>query len=747
MKCPACPSPLQQTINRHGKVVDYCEHCQGMWLDNGELFSYTKRIGDLNEALSRPLLQAHQGQRVCPRCGPGNLMEVGGLLQPDLEVDRCTCCGGIWFDSGELNKYKDIEGQGSTAQLLNRLQKRSGGTSQRLPGFVEPSNQNAVSELEATRKTSGAASPGGKATSAPGSTASGASGDDTASDSAPDEYQAGSPGELAAFPLPSLAFRSLATVGVLYGILYIILVLATQAMNLHPMVSILTTAAVLLVQFIISPWIMDWQLGWFYSCDWVSPQQLPEHLEQFVRKVATKHGMAFPCFGVIRDGSPNAFTYGRYPGDARIIITRGLMEKLTPHELESVVAHEIGHVVHWDMALMTLAAMVPIVLYQVYNVLMRFVRRAGGGRNNGKGALAIVALVAYLCYIVSEYIVLFLSRTREYHADTFAAEECANSNYLASALVKVAYGLASDMSVVAGESGEDTAGRREATSGRMFAPLGIFDPTSAKALVSSTAVVGGTGGADRERIKDAMQWDLWNPWASYFELHSTHPLTANRLDQLGRLSFRYGHKPFVLFDREQPESFWDEFFVDFLMLYLPLISGICGTYVAMSAHHHWYGTFGGFLLGYGAGNLVQLFFSYKFEFFTQTVASLLKNVKVSGIRAIPARLKGKIIGKGIPGYILSEDMTFQDQTGFMFVDYQQPLAVMEWWFALTKDAYVGQEVVLEGWYKRAPVPYFELYKVKSRSGEILSTCWTYTMRWVFTFGMMIGGAFLAFGGV
>ena len=73
--------------------------------------------------------------------------------------------------------------------------------------------------------------------------------------------------------------------------------------------------------------------------------------------------MKYPKIGYIKDGSPNAFTYGRTKNDARIMLTHGIFDLLTPEEVKAVVSHEIGHAVHYDMFLMTAVQIVPLVLY------------------------------------------------------------------------------------------------------------------------------------------------------------------------------------------------------------------------------------------------------------------------------------------------------------------------------------------------------------------------------------------------
>jgi len=109
--------------------------------------------------------------------------------------------------------------------------------------------------------------------------------------------------------------------------------------------------------------------------------------------------------------------------------------------VQAVVAHEVGHAKNWDMFLMTVVQLVPLILYYVYRTLMQL---KSGSRSNQKGSghVALLAIGTYVLYIICEYIVLWFSRTREYYADRFAGEVTRAPNSLASALVKIAYGLA-----------------------------------------------------------------------------------------------------------------------------------------------------------------------------------------------------------------------------------------------------------------------------------------------------------------
>ena len=78
-------------------------------------------------------------------------------------------------------------------------------------------------------------------------------------------------------------------------------------------------------------------------------------------------------------------------------------------------------------------------------------------------------------------------------------------------------------------------------------------------------------GVGAENLKSAMQWDLWNPWAAFYELNSTHPLIAHRLQYLADQAAAMNQTRYIVFDRHKPECYWDEFLVDLIVLFLPLI--------------------------------------------------------------------------------------------------------------------------------------------------------------------------------
>ncbi|MBN1439888.1 MAG: M48 family metalloprotease [Anaerolineales bacterium] len=500
----------------------------------------------------------------------------------------------------------------------------------------------------------------------------------------------------------NLFFRSALVLALLFGLLFAVGMGVVIYFDLPSVVAVAFALGALLLQYVLGPFVLEL----IYKIEWREANSLDPQLAAFMEKVCAEHGIPAPRFGVIRDGNPNAFTFGHYPGDARLVVISGLMDRLDPEERQAVVAHELGHIAHWDFVVMTMAAAIPLVLYVLYITI----RGSGRQKYRSGGYAALIGLLSYAAYIISQYIVLMLSRIREYYADQFSGEQTRNPDALSSALVKIAYGLARAPK----EAGKKDDSRMVA--GRAF---GIFDPKVAQTL----ALIGaGTGAVSAAAIEDAMKWDLWNPWAGLFELNSSHPLPAKRIRALEQQTREYRPTSRFRFQAERPESYWDEFLVDGLVQCLPLLGLLGGTAaslalgIALGASWKLLGiallcTFGGWWL--------QRRFSYRHAFDeARNVKSLIGEVKVSAVRSIPCTIAGKIIGRGVPGLFYSEDFVLQDDSGFLVLDYRQPLRIVEFLLGWRKaEKLIGLQGSATGWYRRAPRPYFELRTLTLETGE------------------------------
>jgi Zn-dependent protease with chaperone function/Zn-finger nucleic acid-binding protein len=656
----------------------------------------------------------------CPSCEQETMR--ARPTSTGVELDRCEQCGSIWFDRGEVLFFvRDALG---FDRAIQRARQAARVTERRSPVGPEPLLRVELPggvEAGLDRAAGGLWISGEACTTLAGS------------DALVVRWREQAQATPLRFRLGSLALRSLCTLTGLYALLSLVLITVSLHAGVGAATGLLTAALFVALQFLISPWFMDLFLRWAYRARFVELGELPEHLARLVERTAEQQKMKRPRFALIPDLSPNAFTYGHTPQNARVVLTAGTIELLEPVELEAVVAHELGHARNWDMALMTAAQLVPLVLFYLY----RWAARAGDDKE--KGATAAVAVGAYVLYIISEYIVLWFSRTREYHADRFAAGAVGEPAALARALVKIGYGLAGR----GGTAEEGKSGRRAQAIGA----LGIFDQGAAQTLALTTRGAPAAAApaeqprysVDAEALKGAMKWDLWNPWARWFELHSTHPLVAKRLLHLSNLSEESGQEPLVRFDLPQPESYWDEFFVDLGVKILPTVAFIATVVlVALKGVV----ALGAGLLIVGAAMIVKLLFRYPRRHFPEmSVATLLRQVKVSDVRPVPCRLEGTVRGRGVPGLIWSEDFVMQDETGIIFLDHRQPLSIWEFlWGWLRGQKLVGGHVVVEGWYRRSPVPFVEIKRFTVDG--VVRRSWLRHFRWIQAIGVAVVGLFL-----
>ncbi len=525
-------------------------------------------------------------------------------------------------------------------------------------------------------------------------------------------------------PLPNLFVRSAGLLVVLYGLLSILLIAAVECGFLSALAALVGGIFTVIVQFVIGPWILDLTLRFLYRIEWIDPATLPEHVRTITQSICDEFEIRFPSFGIIDDGAPQAFTYGHYPSNARVVLSRGIFELLNKDEVDAVVAHEMGHVCRWDMVIMTIAQLVPLLAYYIYRSAVEGAER----RSKERSVSVVIAAGAYFVYITSQLIVLWFSRTREFHADQFAGERASSPNALASALVKIGYGLASSGSNRQLTAPPDAPRASHLGGSAGFAALNIFDKRSALNLVVAAQAGASDEHFDPEVLKGALQWDLWNPWAALFELQSTHPLIAKRMERLGDQAVKLGQEPLIVFDRCKPESYWDDFCIDVLVTLLPMLTFIVGlgslTVGALTGGVQalWYAAL---VMILGASSVLKTLLAYRGTTFpNKTVADLLQEVKVSPIRPVPASLHGTIVGKGVPGLIWSEDFVLHDSSGIIFLDYRQPFRFWDFLFGLLRaKSLQGNDVEVRGWFRRAPVPYLEISTITVVSEQRQRRCY------------------------
>lgn len=495
---------------------------------------------------------------------------------------------------------------------------------------------------------------------------------------------------------------------------------------------------VVTLQWGISPYFIKW----VYKIVWINPDEgfLDPRYEKMYRSVvemARDSNVKVPLVGIVPDDNPNAFAFGWTRNKAHLVLTNGVFRYCDDDEVETVAAHELGHIVHNDFVVMTVITAIVLTFYIVARWAFRIGRMAGRSRNGGAigGAIAGIGAISFLMYLIANFISLLVSRYREYWADRYSAETTKKPNKLSSALVKIAYGLATE------GRGLDVDDRRNQDAHHSNA-LMFFSAHSARGLAVQSTTASGT--IEKEAIKDTMSWDLWNPWGFFYELNMTHPLPAKRILALNKLAEEQGQMPYLVFDKVKPESYWDDFLGDIMAKWSFIWGFVIAMFMVFFGYEDIFLMLGLTLAWAGLFGFIYFrFYRHPLTFRDARVKDLLGNPKASPVRGIPVKLRGIVIGRGIPGLFFSEDLKIDDGTGLLLIDYKSIARLIDFFQgAFRTQRWVGTEVVIEGWYRRPVVPMLELLRMEG--GGMERKVWRpYIKMGIALFLMVIGLLLLA----
>ena len=234
------------------------------------------------------------------------------------------------------------------------------------------------------------------------------------------------------------------TTGLLLVLLYGAVVGLLIAVGISYALVLVIAAALLFVQYWFSDKIALYGMGGRI----VTPEEAPQ-LHGAIDRLCAMADMKKPRVAVADTDVPNAFATGRSPNNAVVCATTGLMRRLDEPELEAVLAHELSHVAHRDVAVMTIASFLGMVAGMVTRMMLwtgmmgGFGGGGGNNNNNNQGAdqtvlieMAVLA-VSVVVYAISFLLTMALSRYRELAADRSGAILTGQPSVLASALVKI----------------------------------------------------------------------------------------------------------------------------------------------------------------------------------------------------------------------------------------------------------------------------------------------------------------------
>src|SRR3954451_8459946 len=235
---------------------------------------------------------------------------------------------------------------------------------------------------------------------------------------------------------PGLTARMLLTLFLL-GLLYVALVGVLFASGASGITIVVIAGALLVGQFFLSDKIGLAAMG----AKQVTPEQAPG-FHAMIERLCIQADLPKPKIAIADTPMPNAFAIGRSQKTATVCATTGLINALEPHELEAVMAHELTHVKNRDVLIMTIASFFAALASMI--VQFGFFFGGGGGYSDSDDdspGFAIVLLVSFVVYVLSFFLMLALSRYREFAADRGAALITGRPSALSSALIKISSGI------------------------------------------------------------------------------------------------------------------------------------------------------------------------------------------------------------------------------------------------------------------------------------------------------------------
>jgi len=231
----------------------------------------------------------------------------------------------------------------------------------------------------------------------------------------------------------ALQLRMWLLVSILFGFIYAILVvIGTTFFHFSDFTFYLAISIVMMViQYMLGPKLVEWSMHVKY----VKKEEYPK-LYAMVESLAVKAGIPAPRIGIAQVSLPNAFAFGRTIKDGRVCVTQGILSLLNEEELKAVLGHELTHLKNRDVLTITLLSVIPIIMYRIAWSFLFYRRR------DNQGSAVLIGLAALIFYFLTNLLVLYASRIREYFADRGSVELGNQPSKLATSLYKLVYGSA-----------------------------------------------------------------------------------------------------------------------------------------------------------------------------------------------------------------------------------------------------------------------------------------------------------------
>jgi len=472
---------------------------------------------------------------------------------------------------------------------------------------------------------------------------------------------------------------------------------------------------IVLVIFLgLSPWLLDLLLAKLYGQREFPKDVLNAHSREAVRvlqRCCQQRHWPLPKLRILPMAAPIILTYGSLPRNARIVVSQGLLEQLADDEIATIYATQLGHIAHWDFAVMSLLLLVTLPTYKLYQQVSKW-----GDKISGiwRWPLTILASLIYGVWCLLTGTALWLSRLRLYYSDRVAAEITGNPNALIRALLKIAIGIASDI-----EKQEHTSWQLES--------LNLLTPVSHQQSLSLGTI------ASNLSFESFLKWDTANPYRRWFTINNSHPLIGDRIERLCQIA-RHWHLDTEVHFSSEPSKVKRQSFLLQIAPWLGIPLGLLFAALVWLAwqlafalkflnlkwiYEDWSFITGCLLIGFSIGTVMRInpFFPDIKPATVQTdnsLPNLLSDPSALPIDSISVRLVGKLLGRQGTSNSLAQDLILQSSAGLVKLHHISWLG-----HSVNHQDMIGRQIIVTGWFRRGATPWIDIQTLETQSGKTI----------------------------
>ncbi|MER3432733.1 MAG: hypothetical protein C4288_04705 [Leptolyngbya sp. ERB_1_1] len=476
----------------------------------------------------------------------------------------------------------------------------------------------------------------------------------------------------------------------------------------------------LLILFFASPWIIDAVLKGLYGLKPLSTAAIAcysAETHRLIQRVSQQQKIPVPRFGILPTQAPIAFTYGCLPKLARIVVSQGLLDRLTEEEIATIYAGELGHIVHWDFAWMSLVMVALQFPYSIYRQCAIISDRFRKIKTNHSFASKLIQMIADAMMAISaisygffwlfRWSGLWLSKQRILYSDRYACDLTGNPNGLARALIKTTIATAQNI-------------QHEKQTHDLLESFELLNPVSYRSAILFEGLF------DRVSLSTLFQWDFANCDRIETALNGSHSLMGIRLTRIMSYCQQWHLQPELEIEipartkRKRNLLQFAPFFGSFIGITIAFLFWLTAhvLFAVGNFRLNWlasdYSLFSSFaFIGFGIGTIAQFNYLFPESSNAQTdLTSLLIQPHLTRIDSPIIRLEGTLIGRTRASNQLAQDLLLQTETHLIKLHYSSQFGAIG---NLLHPLPIGQKAIVTGWFRRSTTAWIDVDTIRTRS--------------------------------